>query len=98
MSEAEHELQLIRFGECLVNVPKKTVIQILLDEVLNPFYIFQIISIAVFIWDSYVTYAGCIFTLSSLSITSTIYETRKNNELIRQMSKYTCQVEVMKQD
>lgn len=98
MSDAEHELQQIRFGECLVNVPKKTVIQILLDEVLNPFYIFQIFSIAVFIWESYTIYAGCIFALSSIAIASTIYETRKNNEQIRRMAKYICEVEVMKQD
>ena len=29
-----------KFGDCLIAVPKKTVVQILLDEVLNPFYIF----------------------------------------------------------
>ena len=40
MTVAERELQRIRFGECLVKVPKKTVVQILLDEVLDPFYIF----------------------------------------------------------
>lgn len=98
MSDAEHKLQQIRFGECLVNVPEKSVIQILLDEVLNPFYIFQIFSIAVFIWESYAIYAGCIFALSTISIASTIYETRRNNEQIRKMAKYICEVEVLKKD
>ena len=64
---------------------------------MNPFYIFQIFSIAVFIWESYTIYAGCIFALSTISIASTIYETRRNNENIRQMAKYVCEVEVLKQ-
>jgi cation-transporting ATPase 13A3/4/5 len=87
---------MIRFGKCLVQVPKKTIVQILLDEVLNPFYIFQVFSICVFIWEEYTIYAGCIFVLSTLSICSTIYETRRNNEQIRKMARYICEIEVMK--
>jgi cation-transporting ATPase 13A2 len=50
---------------------------------------------AVFVWEGYRIYAGCIFILSALSIFATIYETRKNNEQIRKMAKYVCKVEVM---
>jgi len=73
-------------------VPKKTIIQILLDEVLNPFYIFQVFSMAVFVWEGYRIYAGCIFILSGISILATIYETRTNNESIRNMAKYVCPI------
>jgi cation-transporting P-type ATPase 13A2 len=77
-------------------VPVKTVTSILMNEVLNPFYIFQVFSMAVFVWEGYRIYAGCIFVLSALSIMVTIYETRKNNESIRNMAKYVCPVMCMK--
>lgn len=47
---------------------------------------------AVFVWEGYRIYAGCIFVLSGLSIIATIYETRKNNEQIRKMAKYVCNI------
>ncbi len=95
-SEEERQLQRIRFGECLVNVPVKSITSILMDEVLNPFYIFQVFSMAVFVWEGYRIYAGCIFVLSALSIMVTIYETRMNNESIRKLAKYVCPVRCMK--
>lgn len=77
-------------------MPVKTVTSILMNEVLNPFYIFQVFSMAVFVWEGYRIYAGCIFVLSALSIMVTIYETRKNNESIRNMAKYVCPIMCMK--
>ena len=39
-NEALRELQRMKFGKCEVDVPKKSVLKILVSEVLNPFYIF----------------------------------------------------------
>lgn len=39
-SENERKLGRIRFGECVVDVPRKSVLALLIQEVLNPFYIF----------------------------------------------------------
>ena len=36
MELAEHHFQELRFGQCIVDVPKKTVMQILIDEILDP--------------------------------------------------------------
>lgn len=36
--------------------------------------------------------------ISILSVVNTIYETRKNNETIRGMARYICDVEVMRTD
>ncbi len=77
-------------------MPKKTVVQILMDEILDPFYIFQMFAIAIFIWEEYLAYALCILFLSILSVVQTIYETRRNNETIRGMARYICDVEVMR--
>lgn len=49
---------------------------------------------AVFWWEGYRIYAGCIFLISALSIIATLYDTITNNTQIRKMARYTCQVEL----
>jgi cation-transporting ATPase 13A2 len=61
-------------------VPKKTVLDILMNEILDPFFIFQLFAISVFVWEGYTIYAGCIVVLSGGSIVMTVIETRRNNE------------------
>ena len=39
------------FGRAEVDVPKKSLGKLLVDEVLNPFYIFQVFSMALWYWD-----------------------------------------------
>ena len=39
-NQSERELARIKFGECVVNVPKTTAFSLFVHEVLNPFYIF----------------------------------------------------------
>lgn len=53
---------------------------------------------AVFVWEGYIIYAAVIFVLSGGSITMTIFETKKNNEQIRNMARYECKIEVMRED
>jgi cation-transporting P-type ATPase 13A2 len=93
-SDANRQLMRSKFGYCLIAVPKKTVLQILISEVLNPFYIFQVFSMIVFVWEDYTLYACCIFVLSATSIIVTIFETRRNNETIRKMARYVCPIEL----
>ena len=64
----------------MLNVPKKNVINILLDEVLDPFFIYIVFAMAIFIWEHYFIYGGCIIVLSGGSILMTVVETKKNNE------------------
>jgi len=53
---------------------------------------------AVFIWEAYTIYAGCIFILSSGSVIATIYEARVNNESIRKMARYVCCIDRQEAD
>jgi len=45
--------------------------------VLNPFYIFQVLSIVLWVCDAYYYYAACIFLISTISLGLSLYETRK---------------------
>lgn len=46
-------------------------------QVLNPFYIFQVFSIVLWVCDAYYYYAACIFLISTISLGLSLYETRK---------------------
>lgn len=91
-------IQRLKFGECQVSVPKKSAVDILIREVLNPFYIFQVFSVVLWMWDHYYYYASCILFISSGSVLISLYDNLKNNEEIRRMAAYSCEVELMQFD
>jgi cation-transporting ATPase 13A3/4/5 len=58
-------------------VPFHSVPYLLIKEVLNPFYIFQVFSVLLWFSDEYYYYAATIVILSTGGITLSIYQTRK---------------------
>ena len=54
-------------------------------EVLNPFYVFQTGSIALWAADAYVNYAVCILVISVVSIVVSLIETRRQNQNLSDM-------------
>mmetsp|Transcript_15938 Transcript_15938/g.21614 ORF Transcript_15938/g.21614 Transcript_15938/m.21614 type:complete len:169 (+) Transcript_15938:698-1204(+) len=85
----------MKFGPCEVDVPKKSVFGILMSEVLNPFYIFQVFSVVLWMWDNYYYYASCILIISTGSVILSLYETINNHNEIRKMARYHCVVRLM---
>uniref|UniRef100_A0A673YC44 ATPase cation transporting 13A2 n=1 Tax=Salmo trutta TaxID=8032 RepID=A0A673YC44_SALTR len=55
-------------------------------QVLNPFYVFQVFSIALWLTDSYYYYAACIVIISLISICLSLYEIRRVSDT-RSMSR-----------
>ena len=80
---SSRELARIKFGSCVLDVPKKSVFQLLINEVLNPFYIFQIFSVVLWMYDAYRFYASTILVISSVSVTAEIVENMRNSARIR---------------
>lgn len=78
------------YGPCAIDVPKKSIIALLFDEVLNPFYIFQIFAVILWMIDGYRFYASAILVISTISVGASLYETVENNNSIRNMAKYSC--------
>lgn len=93
-NESLRELLRMKFGPCEIDVPKKSVTGILISEVLNPFYIFQIFSVVLWMWDHYYYYASCIMIISTASVILSLYETTKNHNEIRRLACYNCQVRI----
>uniref|UniRef100_A0A7N6FJU2 P-type ATPase A domain-containing protein n=1 Tax=Anabas testudineus TaxID=64144 RepID=A0A7N6FJU2_ANATE len=82
------------YGPNLIDVPVKPYIKLLFEEVLNPFYVFQIFSITLWMIDHYYYYAICIFIISIISISISLYETRKQSVTLHSMARLVTNVTV----
>lgn len=98
VSDSAREDRRIMFGDNLIEIEGRTAFQLLVDEVLHPFYIFQIASIILWSLDDYYFYAVTIALISVLSITTTLIETRQNVERMREMSRFTCDVRIWRKN
>jgi cation-transporting ATPase 13A2 len=84
------------FGKNLIDLKEKTTMQLLVDEVFHPFYVFQIASLILWSVDEYYYYAACIAVISLVSITTTLVETKATMTRLREVSKFECDVRVLR--
>uniref|UniRef100_A0A8C9TPL4 ATPase cation transporting 13A2 n=1 Tax=Scleropages formosus TaxID=113540 RepID=A0A8C9TPL4_SCLFO len=84
------------YGQNLIDVPVKSYARLLLEEVLNPFYIFQVFSIILWMSDRYYYYAACILFISLISISISLYEIRKQSTTLRNMARLVVTVTVQR--
>ncbi|RMZ86151.1 hypothetical protein DV737_g202, partial [Chaetothyriales sp. CBS 132003] len=84
------------FGKNMIEVGGKSIPQLMLDEAFHPFYIFQIASLILWSMDEYYYYAAAIFLISVVSITTTIIETRSTMTRLRDISRFECDVRVLR--
>ncbi|XP_051515898.1 polyamine-transporting ATPase 13A2-like isoform X2 [Myxocyprinus asiaticus] len=94
LSRAEQTARKQIFGANIIDVPVKSYLQLLFEEVLNPFYVFQVFSIILWMSDHYYYYAACIFIISLISIAVSLYEIRKQSTTLRRMARLVVNVTV----
>uniref|UniRef100_A0A5F8HHD5 Polyamine-transporting ATPase 13A3 n=1 Tax=Monodelphis domestica TaxID=13616 RepID=A0A5F8HHD5_MONDO len=70
-------------NEIAVKVP--SVLKLLVKEVLNPFYVFQLFSVILWSTDEYYYYALAIVVMSVISIVSSLYTIRKQYIMLHDM-------------
>ena len=66
------------FGENSIEIEVKSYLKLFIEEVLNPFYIFQIFSVVLWLCDDYWSYATAIFMIPALSITVSLKKKQNN--------------------
>ncbi|CCE78473.1 Piso0_001096 [Millerozyma farinosa CBS 7064] len=98
ISETTHKSRSQIFGKNDIIIDEKSVPQLLVDEVLHPFYIFQVFSIFLWLADNYYYYATCIFLISLLSIVNSLVETKSTLKRLKEMSVFSCEVRVWRND
>lgn len=77
-------------------IPEPSTLSLLFTEILHPFYIFQLLSILLWSLDSYYIYASCILAISIVSTTISLIETKRNMKRLRDLSHFSCQVHVLR--
>ncbi|KAF8530457.1 hypothetical protein BU17DRAFT_36097 [Hysterangium stoloniferum] len=83
------------FGSNIIDIQGKSTVSLLVDEIIHPFYVFQVASIILWSLDDYYYYAFCIALISVMSITTTLVETKTTIARMREMSKFSCDVGVL---
>ncbi|XP_043258659.1 polyamine-transporting ATPase 13A3-like isoform X2 [Colletes gigas] len=78
LSKEKQYLRRIVYGSNEIIVPVQSVGVLLLLEVLNPFYIFQVFTLCVWFAEGYLYYTAAIICMSLFGIISSIIQTRKN--------------------
>ncbi|KAJ5070977.1 cation-transporting atpase [Anaeramoeba ignava] len=84
------------FGQNLINVPVKSYIGLLLDEILNPLFVFQVFAILVWSLEDYYYYAVCIFLISSFAAIMGMLDAHRNLENLQKMARHECFVNVFR--
>jgi cation-transporting ATPase 13A2 len=96
--EDERRIKKDLYGECLIDVPMPNIFHQLVNEILHPFYLFQVFSVILWLFEEYILFACIIGGMAILSAIVTMYETRKNIRKIRNMSLYECEIKVKSED
>ncbi|KAM3921896.1 polyamine-transporting ATPase 13A2 isoform 2-T2 [Leptodactylus fuscus] len=94
LSQSDHNNRKLVYGPNEIDVPVKSYGHLLIEEVLNPFYMFQVFSVVLWLCERYYYYAVCIIIISVISISVSLYETRKQSVTLRNMVKMTVSVTV----
>lgn len=83
LTEKEQSLRQIAYGPNDIEIPVQSIMTLLVLEVLNPFYVFQAFSLAVWFSEEYYYYAVAIIIMSLFGVTTSIIQTRRNQRQLK---------------
>ncbi len=98
LTETESQFQREIYGICDIDIKVHSVFRILLDELTDPFYLFQLYSVILWYCNEYEYYATVIVVLTIISLVVSVYDTHKNLKQLHNMSKYSCDVNVYRKN
>ena len=79
-------------------VEQPTIPVLLAREIVQPLYLFIIMSIIVWFFDNYKFYGTVIFFTLVIGVTINLYETYETNKKIHEMAYYEAEVNVLRED
>ncbi|XP_069105688.1 polyamine-transporting ATPase 13A3-like [Argopecten irradians] len=85
LTQREQAQKRVIYEDNLIDVEVKSYWRLFIEEVMNPFYIFQIFSIILWLMDNYYYYAACIFLISLISITVSLRQIKKQSVALHDM-------------
>ena len=94
----EVEFLKLIFGKCDIDIQLTKMKKILLDELSDPFYLFEIYSIILWLLTGYYFYSSIIIILTLIGFIISIKETYPNLKKIEELSKYSCPVNIYRKN
>ncbi|XP_004675168.2 PREDICTED: probable cation-transporting ATPase 13A3 isoform X1 [Condylura cristata] len=85
LTKGMHAYRKLLYGVNEITVKVPSVFKLLIKEVLNPFYIFQLFSVILWSTDEYYYYALAIVIMSVVSIVTSLYSIRKQYIMLHDM-------------
>uniref|UniRef100_A0AAR2JC30 Polyamine-transporting ATPase 13A3 n=1 Tax=Pygocentrus nattereri TaxID=42514 RepID=A0AAR2JC30_PYGNA len=85
LSQNQQEYRRLFFGVNEIAVKVPSLFKLLIKEVLNPFYIFQLFSVILWSADEYYYYAMAIVLMSVISIATSLYTIKKQYVMLHDM-------------
>uniref|UniRef100_G3VHN6 Polyamine-transporting ATPase 13A3 n=1 Tax=Sarcophilus harrisii TaxID=9305 RepID=G3VHN6_SARHA len=85
LAKETHAYRKLMYGMNEIAVKVPSVLKLLVKEVLNPFYVFQLFSVILWSTDEYYYYALAIVIMSVISIVSSLYTIRKQYVMLHDM-------------
>ncbi|XP_065604295.1 probable cation-transporting ATPase 13A4 [Cyrtonyx montezumae] len=85
LTRIEQSLRRMICGPNTIDVPVIPIWKLLIKEVLNPFYVFQLFSVCLWFAEDYVEYATAIIIMSLLSISLTVYDLRQQSVKLQRL-------------
>ena len=98
LNDIEVNYMNIIFGICDIDIIVNGIFNILLHELTDPFYLFQLYSIILWYCTEYYYYASVIVIITTISLIISVHETHRNLKQIQKMSKYSCNVNVYRRN
>ena len=69
---------------------------LLIHEVLHPFFVFQIFSLVLWCFEQYFYFAACVFVIATVSIATTVVETRRRLFALAELARVSASVSVLR--
>ncbi|XP_024124360.1 probable cation-transporting ATPase 13A3 isoform X2 [Oryzias melastigma] len=85
LSKSLQDFRRVFFGENEIAVRVPSLFKLLIKEVLNPFYVFQLFSVILWSVESYYYYAAAIVFMSVISIVTSLYTIKKQYVMLHDM-------------
>ncbi|OWR54665.1 putative cation-transporting ATPase 13A3 isoform 2 [Danaus plexippus plexippus] len=81
---AERRMRMLNiYGLNEIKVPVQSILTLILLEVFNPFYVFQLFTIAVWLAEPYYYYCVAVVLMSTFGVATSVIQTKKNQETLR---------------
>eukprot|EP00922_Rhytidocystis_sp_ex-Travisia-forbesii_P013489 GHVS01020202.1.p1 GENE.GHVS01020202.1~~GHVS01020202.1.p1 ORF type:complete len:1401 (+),score=180.46 GHVS01020202.1:137-4339(+) len=85
------------YGPCVMDVPLVSAFRLLVDEIISPFYLFQVAAIGLWLWDHYYQYAITISLITAVSTIADLYESWSNQYRLHRLATFDCDVIVLRE-